>query len=372
MKTSLLRKSGAHPGNTRNDAKFGSLSRPFACFAGILEVPRRIASLLLLLSLSACVTPPPPAAAPEPVSGDTAAEAPKPSQGLTAEQLKILETEAGDYRLGAGDVLELYCMDVPELNRKYVLGPDGKTTLPGVGVVSLDGMTREQAAAKIEAFLKPAYLNPRVSLLVQEYNNNRVFVLGEVRKPGQYNFPGRPLLLSALARAEGLTDKADMRGCTVVRGRGTLIEIDLYDLLRKGDRTLNIPLLPEDAVYVKADEEHTFYVLGEVSHPGVFPRGQEVDVVRAIAVAGGETHDAQMSKVRVVRRGKNGQATVLMVDMDNVLKGRAADNPLIASGDIVYVPRKGVATFNYYLTQITPSINTILLGATLQTLDKKQ
>jgi len=337
-------------------------------------------AILLLLGLSACVTAPRAVPAAGGKVGETSAVATndattvvtnQPAKGLTADQLKTLEADAGDYLLGAGDVVQLYAMDVAELNRNYVIGPDGKITVPGVGVVSLDGLTREQAQSKIEALLKPAYLSPQVNIIVQEYNNNRIFVLGEVRKPGQYNFPGRPLLLSALARAEGLTDKADMRGCTVVRGRGTVIEINLYDLLRKGDRTLNISLLPEDAVYVKADEEHTFYVLGEVARPGVFPRGQEVDVVRAVALAGGETHDAQLSKVRVVRRDKSGEAKVLTVNMAGMLGGRVEDNPTIESGDIVYVPRKGVATFNYYLSQMTPSISTVLLGATLQNLNKK-
>ena len=333
---------------------------------------KHVALTLLLFGLTACVSAPQrsapmPGNPPEdtPVAGTTN----QPGNALTANQLELLEAGVGDYLLGAGDVVQLYAMDVAELNRRYVIGPDGKITVPGVGVLSLDGLTREQAQVRIEGLLKPAYLNPKVSIIVEEYNNNRIFVLGEVRKPGQYNFPGRPLLLSALARAEGLTDKADMRGCTVVRGRGTVIEIDLYDLLRKGDRTLNISLLPEDAVYVKADEEHTFYVLGEVARPGVFARGQQMDVIRAVALAGGETHDAQLSSVRVVRRDKTGEAKVLTANMAGMLGGHITENPLVESGDIVYVPRKGVATFNYYLTQLTPSMNTVLLGATLQNLN---
>jgi len=333
----------------------------------------KVAAILLLLGLTACVSTPPRSIPVSVAPADNASPAVTNQSGkaLTPEQVTTLEAGAGDYLLGAGDVVQLYAMDVAELNRRYVIGPDGKITVPGVGVVSLDGLKREQAQARIEGLLKPAYLNPTVNIIVEEYNNNRIFVLGEVRKPGQYNFPGRPLLLSALARAEGLTDKADMRGCTVVRGRGTLIEIDLYDLLRKGDRSLNIALLPEDAVYVKADEEHTFYVLGEVARPGVFARGQQMDVVRAVALAGGETHDAQLSKVKVVRRDKTGQAQVLTANLASVLTGHGAEGPMIESGDIVYVPRKGVATFNYYLSQLTPSMNTVLLGATVQNLNKK-
>jgi len=323
---------------------------------------KRNACLLLLLLVGACGTPPRP-----PPDADKAADAPKPSKSLTPEQLKQLEVTVGDYRLGAGDVVELYCMDVPELDRKYPLGPDGKLTVPGVGVVSLDGLTRDQAEKKIEGLLT-SYRQPHVNLLVQEYNNNRVAVLGEVQWPGLYNFPGRTLLLDALAKAKGLTEKADMHGCTVVRGNGMVIEIDLYDLLRKGDRTLNIPLLPDDAVFVRADEEHTFIVLGEVNHPGVYKLGQDEDVVRAIAEAGGETHDASLHRVHIVRRDKNGQASSLEVDVDQIQYAHNIDSPPLANGDIIWVPRKGIATFNYYLNQITPSMNTIMLGATLQTL----
>jgi polysaccharide biosynthesis/export protein len=336
---------------------------------GIRTFGRTVLAMLFLVSQTfstGCSSSPPPPL-PPPTASD---ESDQPSRGLTEEQLQLLEAEIGDYRLGAGDLVQVYAMDVAEINRKYVIGPDGKITLPGIGVVSLDGLTREQAAERIEVLLKPLYLNPKISIIVEEYNNNRVFVLGEVRKPGQYNFPGRPLLLSALARGEGLTDKADMRGCTVLRGKGTVIEIDLYELLRKGDRTLNIPLLPEDTVYVKADDEHTFYVLGEVNRPGVFPRGKNVDVIRAIALAGGETHDAQLSVVRLVRREKEGPPKIFELDVNKMLEGQADYGPAIESGDVIYVPRRGIATFNYYITQLTPSMNTILLGATLVSVTK--
>ena len=331
--------------------------------ATVLSSLGQAAALALVLLAAGCMTKVALPALP-PVTTNA------PNRSMSAEQLKSLQTELGDYKLGAGDDVQIYAMDIAELNRKYTIGPDGKITVPGFGVVLLDGMTREQAAQTITERVKQQYLNPRVDVIVEAYNNNRIFVLGEVRKPGQYNFPGRPLLLSALARAEGLTDKADMRGCTIVRGKGMLIEIDLYDLLRKGDQTLNVPLLPEDAVYVKADEEHTYYVLGEVNRPGVFPRGQDVDVVRAIALAGGYTEDGAVQKVHIVRRTQPGEPVLIDVDMAALLKGEAGPMPSIESGDIVFVERRGMAKFNYYLRQLTPSLNTIMIGASLKTLSQ--
>ena len=196
----------------------------------------------------------------------------------------------------------------------------------------------------------------------------RIYVLGEARKPGVFNFKGQAMLLGALAMAEGLTDRADLRGCTIIRGKGTLIEVDLYELLREGNRNLNIPLLPEDTIYVKEDEEHTFYVLGEVKRPGVYSLGRKMDIIRGVSLAGGPTEDGVTNNIRLVRpRGKEIQ--VVNVDMDKILQGYqdAREFP-IESGDIIYVPRKGIAKFNYILRQITPSLNTILLGVTLQEL----
>jgi len=353
--------------NTEGTKKMKSADSKSRHRMAVQTCGRIIIAMLFLgqILFSGCSSKPLPALPPSPPEKKE-----QPRQGLTQEQLKLLEIETGDYRLGAGDKIQIYATDVAEINRNYVIGPDGKITLPGIGVLSLDGLTREQASEKLEELLKGIYIDPKINIIVEEYNNNRIFVLGEVQKAGQYNFPGRPLLLSSLARAEGLTEKADMHGCTVLRGKGMVIEIDLYDLLRKGDRTLNIPLLPEDTVYVKANDEQTFYVLGEVQKPGVFARGQTVDVIRAIALAGGETHDAQLDNVRVVRRDKDAAPKMYEVNVSAITNGNAKYIPDIEPGDIVYVPRKGIATFNYYLTQITPSINTILLGATLVNIRK--
>jgi polysaccharide export outer membrane protein len=276
-------------------------------------------------------------------------------------ELPSLKTEYGDYHLGPGDVIRLFATDVPEISQEYTIGPDGKLTVPIVGVLDVEGLSRSEAAAKISAKLEGNYLNPHVDVLVVTYNNNRIYVLGEVRWPGEYNFAGRPQLLSALARAQGLTSKADLRGCTVMRGKGALIEVDLYELINKGNRELNLTLLPEDTVYVKKDDERMFFVMGEVKHPGVYSRGKRMDVVRAIATAGGTSENGQIDSIRIIRR-HGAEAEVFKVDLSDILHGRPNGDVIpIESGDIVYVPKKGIAVFNYMLRQITPSLSAYYL-----------
>ena len=58
------------------------------------------------------------------------------------------------------------------------------------------------------------------------------------------------------------------------------------------------------------------------------------------------------------------------MDMRDQLKGKAGENPSIESGDIVFVERRGMAKFNYYLRQLTPSLNTIMIGASMKTLSQ--
>jgi protein involved in polysaccharide export with SLBB domain len=134
---------------------------------------------------------------------------------------------SSDYRLAPGDIIELYSLDTPEVARKYVLGPDGKITVPGIGVLSLEKLTREEAAKKISKKLSLDYIDPNVDVLVIEYNGNEIYVLGALLRTGIFSFKGRPTLLSAISRAEGFQPNADLRSCQVLRGRGTIINVDI-------------------------------------------------------------------------------------------------------------------------------------------------
>jgi len=273
-----------------------------------------------------------------------------------------------EYLLGAGDLVSLHVWRNEDLSGDYKLGPDGFVSLPLFGPVDLNGMTRREARERLTEIIGSIYNDPKVSLIVDEYNNNNVFVLGEVMSPGVFKLEGVPTLLHVLSMAGGATPTADKSECTVIRGDDCLFKIDLNDLLRKGHMALNITLQPNDTVYVPDNVTKSIYVLGEVHQPTMVPVGAGLDLLRAITQAGSMTEDAVRSQVKVIRR-RGGQVQILTVDVARIYEeGLLAANIPLEVNDIVYVPEKGMAKFNYVLRQISPSFSTIFVVDSLRKL----
>ncbi len=272
-------------------------------------------------------------------------------------ELAQLETE---YRLSPGDIIELYSVDTPEVARKYVIGPDGRITVPGIGVVNIENMTREEAAETLSTELSSDYINPNIDVLVSEYNGNEIYVLGALRRTGIFSFKGRPTLMAAISRAEGFQDDADLRSCQVLRGKGTLINIDIYKLL-DGDKRMNIPLLPGDTVFVRKNQENTFYLMGEVNQTGIYDIGDQMNIVRALGLGKGYTDNANLKKVTVVRDYLGDNPQMHTVDIRSLMQGNEVKDDLsVNAGDLIYVPKRGIAKVNYVLTQLSPTFNWII------------
>ena len=103
------------------------------------------------------------------------------------------------------------------------------------------------------------------------------------------------------------------------------------------------------------------YVLGEVRSPSMVPVGHKMDLLRALTLAGSMTEDAVMSEVKLIRREGN-KVKIVTIDVERIYEeGALAANLPLQSNDIIYVPEKGIAKFNYVLRQISPSFSTIFM-----------
>lgn len=260
------------------------------------------------------------------------------------------------YRIGEGDLITLQVWDHSDLSGSQTVGPDGVITIPVAGSLKIAGMTRDEAAGAAKGFLLKFYKEVSLTIRVDQYVSNHIFVLGRVRNPGAIQFTGPPTLLEALSRAGGvyqdpLIAAPALSHCAIIRGRDKMAWIDLRRLMESGDLSLNINLKPNDLILVPEWEDTPVYVLGQVARPGLQRWTPGMTFMDAIGRAGGLTVDATTSSVIIARPSEDLRFTV---SLDQILWPDGIQNAFIKRGDIVYVPMSAIAEFGYIMSKLNP------------------
>jgi len=219
------------------------------------------------------------------------------------------------------------------------------------------------------------------TLVVSEDLANVVSVGGEVARPGRYRLKGEVRVLDALILAGGLTDRASVSQALITRASGERPAFDLERLMLSQDMNQNIVLQPGDTLFIPDDTTSRFYVVGDVSHPGVYPLKGHVTVLEAIAIAGGPTqHGIGTAKtVQIVRRNDGSspditastqpwpvqrlgdRGVVMTLDLSAMTRGDLSKDEPLRPGDVLVVPETGASA----IPIILQVIGTILLGARL-------
>jgi len=174
----------------------------------------------------------------------------------------------------------------------------------------------------------------------------QVLVLGQVRSPGYYRFSLGDRVLDAVGYAGGLLPDAAAEDVTLTRqndGQAEIISLNLEELMENRFLTNNLPLQAGDIIIVpKANR--TVLVLGEVRSPGYYTITGRERVLDLLAMAGGLTEEALGEEVTVTRRNADGSEEILTVNADAAMRGEsrldAGDNPVVAGGDVIFVPER--------------------------------
>jgi polysaccharide export outer membrane protein len=153
------------------------------------------------------------------------------------------------YLVTIDDILEVHVFKEPELSTTVPVRPDGRIAVPGVGEMVVEGKTPRQIAGEITQALSRTVTSPVVSVSIKE-RGGRVYVLGEVTRPGAYPLAGELTVLQALAIAGGLTEFADGDEITVLRresGKQVKYRFDYGDAVGGGNP---FQLAPGDTIVV--------------------------------------------------------------------------------------------------------------------------
>jgi protein involved in polysaccharide export with SLBB domain len=225
--------------------------------------------------------------------------APMNAQVSGAEAVSAVGAGAGlDYVLAPNDRVRLMVFGEADLSGEFVIDSAGMASLPLVGEVPAAGMNLRTFQREVERRLKNGYLvDPRVS--AQILNFRPIFVLGEVKIPGEHPFASGLTLLNAVAQAGGFTPLANTQR-VFVRREGSPEEEEL--VVRSG-----VPVMPGDTVRI---EKSAMFIYGEVRTQGEMPIPPGLTVRTAVAQAGGFGELADTQTVFVKRAGSEQEIAV--------------------------------------------------------------
>jgi len=237
-----------------------------------------------------------------------------------------------DYIIGPEDVLKIQVWDNLDLDREVQVSREGIFSFPLIGSVKADGLSVTQLEREIRERLADGYIvNPNVTITIKEYKSKKVFVIGQVIKPGSYPLTGTTDLLDIISQAGGPSDEAE-KEAVIVRPKNNLqvenptlpqeakkseiITINIKKLL-KGEVSLNMNLQNGDTIYIP--KINYYYVFGEVNKPGRYPLEEETTVLKGIAIAGGLTEKGSKWRTKLLRV-RDGQKIEIKAKMDQFVE----------------------------------------------------
>ncbi len=285
---------------------------------------------------------PPPSAAPSPDAAHlVTAPSAWPSPSIDADT-----GSAQNYHIHIGDVLAVTMAGESDFSVKALVENSGTATLPYIKEVPVAGETLDQATADITQRLSKFYINPSISVSIAQYRTKQFVILGQVNSPGIYAFDPTQdsmTLMEAIAKAGGVTQSSDLGHVTVKRivdGREQVIPVNARDAraLSRNQEGPAFPILPGDSIVITLFRNE-INLLGQVRRPGIYtlpPLLDSIDLIEAIALAGGTTDEKDLGIVHV-KRLIDGKETSLSIDAKDIGRDKAGANFPLYAGDTVIV-----------------------------------
>ncbi|GIV05369.1 MAG: hypothetical protein KatS3mg016_0944 [Fimbriimonadales bacterium] len=240
------------------------------------------------------------------------------------------------YTLDTGDVLTVVVLRHEQFSGEFTVPPSGRVVFPGVGELSVRGLTLNQLSEILRERLSQRLRNPEVFVSLKEARPLLVFVEGQVNRPGAY--PIRPgwRVAEAVAAAEGLKILPERTVATLIRGEQTL-PIDLPALLHRGDQRTNYTLQPGDLLSIQQKPAIRVAVVGEVKKPGNYDLDAGTRALQAVAVAEGVTEFAALKRAFIDRQGEIIPFNLYRATVQGDTSESA--NPALQDGDVIVVPQ---------------------------------
>ena len=159
----------------------------------------------------------------------------------------------GDYTIGPDDILTVVFWKEKDMSSDVAVRPDGRISLPLLNDVEAAGLTPEQLRVKLAAAADKFLEEPTVTVVVKQINSRKVFITGQVPKPGPYPLTGPTNVVQLIAMAGGVLEYADAENIVIMRtvnGKPISYEFNYKDIAKRKNLAQNIELKPGDTIIV--------------------------------------------------------------------------------------------------------------------------
>ena len=315
------------------------------------------------------------------------------------------------YILGPGDSIFIDFKNVPFFSASFLINKEGLiNNLPEIDSIYAKGLTIEELESKLTQKFQKFVFNPSLNISILTYRPITVFVNGEVKRSGIYDFETSKVenrilpqgrnnnslinqrklfqetkdlkyvrLFDLLKKAGGVTNYADLSNITVIRdnpiskGGGKIkAKVNLLSLLEKGDQDQNIRLLDGDSIFVNkggkmlkdqilsinksnlSPDKITVYITGNVVNQGPINLEQGASLIQAIASSGGKKF--WTGKIAFVRFNSDGETVKSVFNYDPNAPINTKKNPILMSGDIINVRKTILGTTSQVIGEISSPI----------------
>ena len=240
-----------------------------------------------------------------------------------------------NYRLGPGDEIIIDIWGASEDIIRKEISPDGSINVPGLGVISLNGMNIADAKEYLKSELSKIYADEgnQIQVTLGKTRSIKINVMGEVMVPGTYTLSAFASVFHALYSAGGVTDLGSLRNIKVARNGKTVAEVDVYEYIMQGKTSDDINLQEGDVVIVPTYDA-IVKVEGKVKRPMKYEMKENETVSTLLKYAGFFAPNAYKNSVRVVRQ-EGREYSIATVERDNFGAFKLMDGDVVSADSII-------------------------------------
>lgn len=240
-----------------------------------------------------------------------------------------------NYRLGPGDEIIIDIWGASEDIIRKEISPDGSINVPGLGIISLNGMNIADAKEYLKSELSRIYADEgnKIQVTLGKTRSIKINVMGEVMVPGTYTLSAFASVFHALYSAGGVTDLGSLRNIMVTRNGKTVAKVDVYEYILQGKTSDDINLQEGDVVIVPTYEA-IVKVEGKVKRPMKYEMKADETVSTLLKYAGFFAPNAYKNSVRVIRQ-EGREYSVATVERDKFGAFKVMDGDVVSADSTI-------------------------------------